>query len=563
MQDTKKETSKIDKPLETYRFAVEKPILALDALAKLTRQFAKKPDFGKLLEMVMLTLTGQFSVTNSFVIVRDPGDEGKGMKYLATGRFKTNERLSSLANDEVFCGFFSNSCEAHLVRDIMDKEQFAAYAQILDESGVRMIASFPHEKDFVGLVGLGEKVNKAPFEEIELSLFTTLLQTISPLIVNSVLFLEIANLNSWYLEILDSVKQGVFVFDREYKLKKINLSGLKILEKFVPKIVESISLVKMPIHYVFPDSVFPSWARRLITNQGNNYDQLIENMVAQSENEKGIFNVRVGKLIHDSSYEYDLVITVDDITAWKENEQRLFELEKFADKGMLASSIAHELNNFLALILGGVELAQIALRKDNHEKVGATMDKLKSNIAKMKRFTAGLMDYSKFDTSKEDADLNEVVRDVLTFVAVQKKFKEISIHTEFDDRIPIFNMDKDQIAQLLLNFINNAVDAIAEAGHRNGQIWIRTAYRDENNAAISIADNGVGIKPEVKEKLFKVHLTTKEHGHGYGLITCARIIDNHRAVIDIESEVGAGTMFTITFPMHEEKVSGIPEEKES
>jgi len=558
VQDTQKDKG-IDKPLETYRYAAEKPILALDAIAKLTRQFAHKPDFRNLMEVIMLTLTGQFSVSNSFVLIRDPGIDNNGRLYLAFGRFKKDDTLRSLTAADDFYRYFKDCCEAHRIEDLKDNEQFAEYAKLLDEAGVKMVAPIPHEDDIIGVVGLGEKVNKASFEPVELNLFGMLLQTISPLIVNSILFVEIDNLNSWYLEILDSVKQGVFVFDREHHLKKINLTGLKILEKFVPKVVESVSLVNMPIHYVFPDPVFPSWARRLVSD--NNCDQLIENMVAQQGEEKGIFNVRLGKLIHDSSYEYDLVITIDDITSQKENERRLFELEKFADKGVLASSIAHELNNFLALILGGVELTQIALRKDNQEKAGSTLEKLKSNIAKMKRFTAGLMDYSKLNTCKETADLNEVVRDVLSFVAVQKKFKQITMYTEFDSRIPLFEIDKDQIAQLLLNFLNNAVEAIFEKGFKNGQIRVKTNLRDNDTVSLSIADNGVGIKPEVKDRLFKVHLTTKEKGHGYGLITCARIIENHGAKINIDSEVGKGAMFTLHFPLHSETVRKVPDKK--
>ncbi|MFZ5980033.1 MAG: two-component system sensor histidine kinase NtrB [Candidatus Zixiibacteriota bacterium] len=557
VQDTRKDI-KLDNPLETYHYATEKPILALDALSKLIRQFTQKPDFKSLMEMVLLTLNGQFSVVNSFIIVRSPGAGSNHRLYLATGKFNHHEQLRAMSETKDFFDHFQGGCEAFFVEEMKNCEACGAFAELFDEFGVKMIAPFSHEQDVIGVVGLGEKVNKTAFEPMEYNLFATLVQTLSPLIVNSILFVEIANLNSWYLEILDSVKQGVFVFDRDYKLKKINLSGLKILEKFVPKLVESVSLVKMPIHYVFPDTVFPSWARRMVSDREGNYDYLLENMVVQQDDEKGIFNVRLGKLIHDSSYEYDLVITVDDITAQKENERRLFELEKFADKGMLASSIAHELNNFLALILGGVELTQIALRKGNLEKAGSTLEKLKSNIAKMKRFTAGLMDYSKLNTSKEIADLNEVVKDVLSFVAVQKKFTQVSLHTEFDDRIPKFAMDKDQIAQLLLNFLNNAVDAIFEVGHKNGQIWVRTVYRDDNTATISIADNGAGIKPEVKERLFKVHLTTKEKGHGYGLVTCARIIENHHALIDIESEVGSGTMFTVQFPLHEDIAGNAP-----
>jgi signal transduction histidine kinase len=358
-------------------------------------------------------------------------------------------------------------------------------------------------------------------------------------------------MNIWYLEILDNVRMGVFVFDSEHQLKKVNITGLEILDTFVPELLENSSLSRMPIQSVFPDSVFRSWVRRFITSDITGHNQLMENMVARKNDRECIYNVRVSKIIYDSNYKFDLVVTLDDITAQKENEHRLFELEKFADMGQMASSISHELNNYLALILGGVELTQMALSRDNLEKAGATLEKLKSNIDKMKRYTSGLMDYSRLNTKKEKTNLSELVRDVLSFVMVQKKFKTVALHTELAPDFPAFVMDKDQIAQLLLNFLNNAVDAISEAGTKTGQIWVKTDFKN-NLASLSVADNGIGIKPEVKERLFRAHLTTKKKGHGYGLMTCAKIIENHGGRIEIESEFGAGSMFTIFLPINPE-----------
>ncbi|MDD5425647.1 MAG: ATP-binding protein [candidate division Zixibacteria bacterium] len=528
----------------------EKPVMALDALAKLTRQFANKPDFKNLMEVFILTLSGQFSVTSAFVILRNPEYGYEEKLYIGTGKFRKDERLLILRNSKDFCRFFHENRKAFRIEELQEKSDGSEFGKLLFESGVKIIAPLSHENELIGVVALGEKVNKVAFDEVEFDLFTTLILTISPMIANSYLFMELAQLNTWYLEILDNVKMGVFVFDSQYVLKKVNISGMKILEELVSGMADMNSIGNRSIQEIFPDDVFQSWVQRFMTADTQNHNELLESMVAKNDNREFIFNVRVSKILYKNHYNFDLVITLDDITNQKQNEQRLFELEKFAEKGQLASSIAHELNNFLALILGGVELTQLALGREKYEKAGTTLEKLKENVDKMKRFTAGLMDYSRLNTVKKTADLNELVKDVLSFLVVQKKFKLVSIQSELEPNLPRFEIDKDQIAQLLLNFLNNAMDAIEEAGIKNGQIQVKTKLQNDR-VILAVADNGIGIKPEVKERLFKAHLTTKEKGHGYGLVTCARIIENHGAEIAIESEPGKGSIFTLSFPVNE------------
>ena len=71
---------------------------------------------------------------------------------------------------------------------------------------------------------------------------------------------------------------------------------------------------------------------------------------------------------------------------------------------------------------------------------------------------------------------------------------------------------------------------------------------DETEVLLIVSDNGAGIEPEVMESLFKARTTTKQHGHGYGLVTCASIIENHNAAVSVDSEPGMGAVFTIRFP---------------
>jgi signal transduction histidine kinase len=166
----------------------------------------------------------------------------------------------------------------------------------------------------------------------------------------------------------------------------------------------------------------------------------------------------------------------------------------------------------------------------------------------MVRYTAGLMDYTRLETNKQKANLNEIITDVLSFLVVQRRFSRNTIKTELDSALPILELDADQIAQLLLNMLNNASDAISETKQNCGVIEIKTALSGDS-VVLQISDNGAGMSNEVKEKLFNKQLSTKSSGHGYGLVTCGKIIKNHGGKIEIISQPGAGATFKIYFPL--------------
>ncbi|MEW5924086.1 MAG: ATP-binding protein [Candidatus Zixiibacteriota bacterium] len=528
------------------RSAMNKQFLALDALSKLAKQYSNKPDFKGLIETLILTLSGQFSVANAFALLFPPGHSFSDPYFYATGRFKKNHLLSTLELSEDHNRYFIKNTFPQRVTDISCTGSAANFGFILTECGTKLAMPLVHDSRLIGILGLGDKVNRKEYSDDEVELLTILINTIIPFIANSFLFMEISNLNIWYLDILNSVKQGVFVFNSHHLLRKVNLAGFNILRTFRPNLQHVDSLNKIPIELVFPDNVFQGWIQRLNEVGSSEHGRLLKNMKVKSGDIERIYNVRAGTIISRAYRDSDLIITLDDITNQKESEQRLFDLEKFAEKGVMASSISHELNNFLALILGGVEMAQLALSKSNTEKATSTLEKLKTTVNKMERFTAGLMDYTRLNTQKQSTSLNAVITDVLAFISGQKKFKGINIVTELDSSIIDFALDSDQLAQLLLNFFNNAADAIHEVNRETGQIVVRTA-QEKYRVVFSISDNGVGIPDDVKERLFKAHLTTKPKGHGYGLVTCAKILQNHQAEIDIDSEVGRGTTFTIRF----------------
>lgn len=533
------------------RQPMERRILALDALSKLTRQFCDKPDFERLIDILLMTLCGQFSVTDSFALLRKPSSQVVRESFFATGRFKGEALLSSLQLVVDEWRQFSSRAGVSKVGGAEHLDQAPRLISILVASGVKVVCPLYHEEELIGVIGLGDRVTDKGYEADDIELLGTVLSTLTPLLANSYLFWEIVTLNAWYLEILNSVRQGVFVFDRNYRLKKINLAGLAVLRAFGFEGSVADRLENAPIDVVFPESVFGGWAKEVIGSRKMRQTSSSARMVARTGGSERIYNVSITGTVENAEIGTALIITLDDVTIQKETEERLFDLQKFADQGLMASSISHELNNFLTLVLGGVELMEMAVAQGDTRKVSATLDKLKTNIANLERFTASLTDSTRLESTRRSANLNSIVTDLLSFLSIQKRFKRISITSNLDADLPNLEVDPDQIAQLLLNLLNNAADAIEESGKQNGQVAIRT-FRDDGKVVLSISDNGVGMPPEVKAKLFTSNFTTKQGGHGYGLVTCGKIIENHDATVDVDTEVGTGTTFNIRVPISTE-----------
>jgi len=529
--------------------ALHKKTLALDALSKLAQQFSNRPDFHELIDVLLLTLSGQLTAVNTFAAFYRPGAVSAEPVYFGTGKFKKNVP-PSLALDSEQRQFLQRSEEPLAVESLKPERCMMTLADELAAFGAKLIVPLVHKDELIGILGSGPRVSGKPFEETDIHLLTTLTHTVTPFISNSFHFVEIAQLNTWYLDILNSVKQGVFVFDHLYRLKKVNAPAMAILRDLRHDSVAVESLLHQPVQEVFPDDLFHDWSHRIRGGSSEIDNLRVENMAAGNGEQERIFKVYLGCIQREQDINTDLVVTVEDVTEQTQSERRLFELEKFSEKGEMAASISHELNNYLGMVLGGVELTTLALERGNMEKAAETLGKLKHNVISMERFTAGLTDYSKVTSGDENADLNGIVTETLSFLTLRKKFQKIKIRTDFDHAIPSLDMNTGHVSQLLLNLLNNAADAIEEANRQAGQITVSTSL-EANRVILTVSDNGVGITPEVREKLFKTQLTTKAKGHGHGLVTCARLIGESGGEIDLETEPGAGTAFTVTFPVGE------------
>jgi len=231
--------------------------------------------------------------------------------------------------------------------------------------------------------------------------------------------------------------------------------------------------------------------------------------------------------------------------ALRRTQEQLLQSEKLAAMGRLTSQIAHELNNPLYGIMNTLELLKTEISPESKRR--KVLEMALSETVRLSELLRKMLSFSKPDQEiKQAVDLNTVLDEILLLHEKQLQENDIKIKTTFAEALPRINASKDQLRQVFLNLVANARDAMPDGG----TLRVKTAA-DPQNVRIEIADSGIGIKEEHLKKVFDSFFTTKESvkGVGLGLSVCYGFIKDHGGDIQVKSEVGDGTTFTITFPI--------------
>ncbi|WP_179293833.1 PAS domain-containing sensor histidine kinase [Candidatus Methanoperedens nitratireducens] len=235
---------------------------------------------------------------------------------------------------------------------------------------------------------------------------------------------------------------------------------------------------------------------------------------------------------------------IRDITYLKEKEnlqKQLLQAEKLATIGELAAGTAHQINN----PLGNISLyAQMLLKNTKDDDTKAKLTIIDDEVNKAASIVKGLLDFARQSEPKlSRIDINKEIEKVLSILNPQ--LNDIKVTTDLVPLPPIL-ADSGQIQQVIMNLLRNSIQSI----EKNGEIMIRTTSK-QDHIEISISDNGCGIPEENLDKIFDPFFTTKEQGKGtgLGLSVCYGIIKRHNGSIEVKSETGNGTMFTVKLPV--------------
>ena len=232
---------------------------------------------------------------------------------------------------------------------------------------------------------------------------------------------------------------------------------------------------------------------------------------------------------------------------------QMLHVEKMASIGKMAAVVAHEVNNPLSGILTYAKLLSkwVGTGQTAHEKREEAMQCLDLIAAESRRcgdLIKNLLSLSRTaPMNVQSVDLHAVINRCLMLVRHQLELVGVELQLKLADDLPLVHCDPAQIEQVLLALTMNAIDAMP----RGGTLWIETRLSsNKSEIEIIVRDDGAGIAPDVLAHMFEPFLTTKESGRGVGLgLAISRgIVERHNGRIEVESEVGRGTTFTVTLP---------------
>ncbi len=225
-----------------------------------------------------------------------------------------------------------------------------------------------------------------------------------------------------------------------------------------------------------------------------------------------------------------------------ESHERLLRSERFAAVGEAAAYVSHEIKNPL-MVIGGLA-SQVERRLPEDPAAQEKLHIIQNEVKRLESFLGELRDFLRpAQPTKKAIDLNQVIQEVEALMGDAIGEKGVSLEDRLDPNLPPIEADPNQLKQVLVNLIKNALEAtedqgkiLVSSGSRDAQVWF------------AVRDTGKGMPEDVQEKIFHPFYTTKEKGTGLGLAVINKIVTDHHGTIMVDSIAGNGSTFTVRLP---------------
>ncbi|HXX81374.1 MAG TPA: PAS domain S-box protein, partial [Thermodesulfovibrionales bacterium] len=320
--------------------------------------------------------------------------------------------------------------------------------------------------------------------------------------------------------IYNHTPSGIMVLDREGHVLKINHPGAEILK------ISPIEALGMPLISIYPET------KEMLTLDPHYGREILITLPDGKTRPVGFTN---SPLLDKNGTEKGIIIVFRDLTEVKELKAELRKKQHFEAMGKVISGVAHEIRNPL---FGIQAIAQILKRESESPQHQALISALLKETQRMRNLVDELLLYSR------PSALNLIEMDLDIFLAELKEF----FKTKHPEKILLVNVpslthfkaDKDKLMQVFMNLLENA------SGAGSTQIDI-TSEKKHGGLRITVKDDGAGITADALERIFEPFYTTKKEGTGLGLPICRKIMEAHGGSIGVESIVGTGTTFILSF----------------
>ncbi|QQE77242.1 ATP-binding protein [Alicyclobacillus sp. SO9] len=246
-------------------------------------------------------------------------------------------------------------------------------------------------------------------------------------------------------------------------------------------------------------------------------------------------------LLNERGKPYQYISFRNDITDRKNTEEALRRADKVSIAGQMAAGLVHEIRNPLAAVMWSLQL----LRSDIPERQGE-FDAILEELDRADGIVGDLLTLAKpHDVCFELVHISDILKPLVNMVRNEARRQQIDLQLLIAEDVPVTQCDRNQIKQVVLNLIKNAIESMVQ---KAGTITIRASRSTLDGVDIEIADEGCGIPEEVIAKFGEPFVSTKKFGTGLGMMTCLQIVQSHQGSIDVKSELNVGTTMTVRLP---------------
>jgi PAS domain S-box-containing protein len=253
-------------------------------------------------------------------------------------------------------------------------------------------------------------------------------------------------------------------------------------------------------------------------------------------------------------------VILSDVTRDKQTTAARIESERTSSILLLAAGVAHELGNPLNSLTIHLQLIERRLKKlkaageKDGEALASSIQVCQEEVQRLDGIISNFLEAIRpRPPDLAETNLSEILAEVLRFQHNEFADRGIKVEAETPDELPVIMADRNQLKQVFFNITKNAIEAMQPGGTL--RVWSRA---DDENVFLVFGDSGAGIKAEDLARLFQPYHTTKEGGHGLGLMIVQRIMREHGGQIGIDSKEGRGTAVTLQFPRKDRRVRMLP-----
>lgn len=507
------------------------------SLQELSQKTSSTLNYGQLLNIVAGNATKL--VHGSSCALMMPDDKGRYFRIAASrGYEKINTDLIRIPANRSICGFVAASGKPTWVEDTSLE---SAYVAIL--SGVRSQLYVPlvSNKRILGVIRV-DRNSKKQFSSDDQEVLAIFAGHASALVENALLYEQILEQRNLAQNILESAPNGILTIDKNSVLQMINRKAEQLLK------VKRRNVLDRNISTFLPDKMIEMVSDAIGYGKDYRYDEITMN----SKSGTPLIYGATSAILYGAQGNINgAIITIQDLTQIKKTESMLWRTEKLSSLGQMSASIAHEIRNPLASINFNVQLLSKKISCDSYTR--QILDDTLEGINRIKSVVQRTLDYTReLNTSLRCERIDHVLEDAVALVQHKLKERSIVLYMSFSQDVPPLLIDSHQLQQVFVNLLLNAVEAISGGG----TITIRGKKEydaDYGNMArgflITIEDSGVGIVPNNLKKIFDPFFTTKQEGTGLGLSIVHKILEQHKATIDVKSFHNKGTIFSLRFPL--------------